>query len=102
MDVLAGRTSSQSLSVTVMDGGLLREQAEYWRETLADAPEPLELPADRARPAQPDHAGAHVRLELDVELVAALKTLGTRHGTTLSTTLLAGWGRGSSRRGSAR
>ncbi|HEU0014494.1 MAG TPA: amino acid adenylation domain-containing protein, partial [Longimicrobium sp.] len=70
---------------------LLRQQAEYWQQTLADAPEPLELPADRPRPAQPDHAGALVRLELDEEVTAALRALGGRHGAALSTTLLAGW-----------
>jgi amino acid adenylation domain-containing protein len=103
MDVLAGQTLSAPLSVRVspvraelpqrrqVDGELLAQQAEYWREALANAPEPLELPADRPRPAQPDHAGALVRLELDAELTAALRTLGSRHGATLSTTLLAGW-----------
>ncbi|HLL45858.1 MAG TPA: condensation domain-containing protein, partial [Longimicrobiaceae bacterium] len=69
----------------------VEQQAEYWRETLADAPEPLELPADRPRPAQPDHAGALVRLELDEEATAALRALASRHGAALSTTLLAGW-----------
>ncbi|MFL5386919.1 MAG: condensation domain-containing protein, partial [Longimicrobiaceae bacterium] len=73
------------------DGGLLREQAEYWKDMLADAPEPLELPADRPRPAQPDPAGALVRLELDEEVTAGLRALAGRHGATLSTTLLAGW-----------
>jgi amino acid adenylation domain-containing protein len=110
MDVLAGRTSSTSLPVTVSAvqaeppaiepagrGGLplsfaqQHQQAEYWREMLADAPEPLELPADRPRLAQPDHAGACVRLELDEEATAALRALGSRHGATLPTTLLAGW-----------
>jgi non-ribosomal peptide synthetase component F len=98
MDVLAGRTSPTSLSVTgavraelPVDGALLRQQAEYWQETLADAPEPLELPADRPRPAQPDHAGGFVRLELDEAVTARLSALGSRHGATLSTTLLAGW-----------
>ncbi|HVG43089.1 MAG TPA: amino acid adenylation domain-containing protein, partial [Longimicrobium sp.] len=70
---------------------LLREQAEYWQETLADAPEPLELPADRPRPAQPHHAEALVRLELDEEFFTALKALGLRHGAHISTVLLAGW-----------
>ncbi|HYH82822.1 MAG TPA: condensation domain-containing protein, partial [Longimicrobium sp.] len=70
---------------------LLREQAEYWQETLADAPEPLELPADRPRPAQPDDAGSLVRLELEEELIATLKALGMRHRSHISTVLLAGW-----------
>src|SRR5688572_18345773 len=100
MDVLPGRTSSTSLPVTVspvqaelpaIDDGLLRKQAEYWRETLADAPEPLELPADRPRPAQPGPAGAVVGLELNEELVAALETLVTGHISHISTVLLAGW-----------
>src|SRR5215218_4027890 len=74
-----------------VDGGLLREQAEYWQETLADAPEPLELPTDRPRPAQPDPAGAVVRLELDEEFFTALKALEIRHSAHISTVLLAGW-----------
>jgi amino acid adenylation domain-containing protein len=78
-------------NLSPVDGGLLRQQAEYWQATLADAPEPLEVPADRPRAAQPDHAGAVVRLELDEEVTAGLRSLGSRHGATLSTTLLAGW-----------
>jgi len=84
MDVLPGGTSSTSLPMTVgavraelpaIGDGLLREQAEYWRQTLADAPEPLELPADHPRPAQLDDAGALVRVDLDEALVSALKAL---------------------------
>jgi hypothetical protein len=56
----------------MLAGGVLREQAEYW---LADAREPLELPADRPRLAQPDDAGAFVRLEPDEEFITALKAL---------------------------
>ncbi|HEX8273583.1 MAG TPA: non-ribosomal peptide synthase/polyketide synthase, partial [Longimicrobiaceae bacterium] len=74
-----------------VDGGVPRQQADFWREPPADAPEPLELPADRPRPAQPDPAAARVPLELDEETAAALRALGGRHGATLSTTLLAGW-----------
>ncbi|HST59293.1 MAG TPA: amino acid adenylation domain-containing protein, partial [Longimicrobium sp.] len=72
------------------DGDLLR-QAEYWRETLAGAPEPLELPADRPRPAHPDPAGAVVRLELDAEVTARLRELGTGHCKNVYVVLLAGW-----------
>ena len=85
MDVLAGETFSTPPSVSAVRG-------EYWQEMLADAPEPLELPADRPRPAEPDHAGALVRLELDEEeFVTALKALENRHGAHITTVLLAGW-----------
>ncbi|HVH13074.1 MAG TPA: hypothetical protein VM759_08485, partial [Longimicrobium sp.] len=71
---------ARTLNRSPMDGGPFAQQAEYWQATLADFLEPLELPADRPRPAQPDHAGAVVRLELDAELTAALRSLGDRHG----------------------
>ncbi|MFL5383082.1 MAG: non-ribosomal peptide synthase/polyketide synthase, partial [Longimicrobiaceae bacterium] len=74
-----------------VDGEVLREQAEYWTQTLAGAPELLELPTDRPRPARQDHAGANVGVVLGEELTAGLKALGQRHGTTPFMTLLAGW-----------
>ncbi|HEX8361990.1 MAG TPA: condensation domain-containing protein, partial [Longimicrobium sp.] len=74
-----------------VDGEVLQAQADYWKAALAGAPELLELPADRARPAVRDHAGAQLSLELDAELTAKLKALGQRQGTTLFMTLLAGW-----------
>ncbi|HET7460922.1 MAG TPA: amino acid adenylation domain-containing protein, partial [Longimicrobium sp.] len=74
-----------------VDGDVVEEQAEYWRATLAGAPELLELPADRPRPPRQDFAGAVVGVELDEELTGGLKALGARHGTTLFMTLLAGW-----------
>ncbi|HET7233825.1 MAG TPA: amino acid adenylation domain-containing protein, partial [Longimicrobium sp.] len=74
-----------------VEGELLREQAEYWQKTLAGAPELLELPADHARPARQDLAGATTFLVLDEAVSAALKELSRRHGATLYMTLLAGW-----------
>jgi amino acid adenylation domain-containing protein len=74
-----------------VEGEVLRRQADYWRQTLAGAPELLELPADQPRPARQDFAGASLSIELDEALTAALKTLGQRHGATLHMTLLAGW-----------
>ncbi|HEU0052084.1 MAG TPA: AMP-binding protein, partial [Longimicrobium sp.] len=72
-------------------GEVPREQAEYWTETLSGAPELLELPTDRPRPARQDHAGDAVGIELGEELTDGLKALGQRHGTTLFMTVLAGW-----------
>ncbi|HEX8433205.1 MAG TPA: amino acid adenylation domain-containing protein, partial [Longimicrobium sp.] len=72
-------------------GEVLRQQADYWRATLADAPELLELPTDHSRPAQQEFAGAMARIELDEDLTTELRALSRRHGTTLFMTLLAGW-----------
>ena len=74
-----------------MEGTVLREQGEYWRRELGGAPEVLELPADRPRPAQQEYAGGMVALVLDEKLTAGLKALSQRHGATLYMTLLAGW-----------
>ncbi|HYH81721.1 MAG TPA: amino acid adenylation domain-containing protein, partial [Longimicrobium sp.] len=74
-----------------VEGEVLDAQAAYWTQTLAGAPELLELPADHPRPARQDFSGASLKVELGRELTAALKTLSQRHGTTLYMTLLAGW-----------
>src|SRR3984957_15285035 len=74
-----------------IEGNLLQQQAEYWKNTLADAPALLELPTDHARPAEQDYSGAVAELSLDPSLTAALRTLSRRHGTTLYMTLLSAW-----------
>ncbi|HEX2077235.1 MAG TPA: condensation domain-containing protein, partial [Longimicrobium sp.] len=74
-----------------VDAEVLKAQARYWKETLAGAPELLELPTDRARPARQDFSGRWIWIELDAELTAGLKALAQRHGATLYMTLLAGW-----------
>ncbi len=74
-----------------IEGGVLREQGEYWKTRLEGAPALLELPTDHGRPAQQDYAGGFASLVLDESLTADLKKIGKRHGTTLYMTLLAGW-----------
>ena len=74
-----------------MEGEALGRQAEYWKRTLAGAPEVLQLPADHARPAQQSYSGGVVRLVLDEELTAGLRELSRKHKTTLYMTTLAGW-----------
>ncbi|QDQ29197.1 amino acid adenylation domain-containing protein [Chitinimonas arctica] len=69
-----------------------QDQAAFWRANLAGAPTLLELPTDRPRPVQQDHAGTSVALQLDAQLSRDLKALGQRHGVTLYMTLLASWG----------
>nr|WP_161974662.1 non-ribosomal peptide synthetase [Albitalea terrae] len=74
-----------------LEGDLVQAQVAYWRDRLQGAPALLELPTDRPRPLQEDHAGAVVDFELDPSLTQALKALGQRHGTTLFMNLLAAW-----------
>jgi arthrofactin-type cyclic lipopeptide synthetase C len=74
-----------------LTGAVLERQSEYWRRTLAGAPGLLELPTDRARPAQQSFAGEVLELALDTELTRGLKALSRRHGMTLYMLVVAGW-----------
>ncbi|QEU90000.1 amino acid adenylation domain-containing protein [Streptomyces kanamyceticus] len=47
-------------------------QLDYWRDALADAPQELTLPADRARPALPSFRGHMVPVGADAETHARL------------------------------
>ena len=65
--------------------------AHYWTAALAGAPQLIELPLDRARPARQRFSGDVVALSIDAGQTRALKTLAQRHGVTLYMTLLAAW-----------
>ncbi|TDT97559.1 non-ribosomal peptide synthase protein (TIGR01720 family)/amino acid adenylation domain-containing protein [Streptomyces sp. 846.5] len=56
--------------------------SEYWSRRLAGAPQELDLPVDRPRPAAPTRSGGLVHAAVDAEAHRALRTLGTRHGAT--------------------
>ncbi|MDY7092834.1 MAG: amino acid adenylation domain-containing protein [Acidobacteriota bacterium] len=60
--------------------GLLDGALDYFRETLAGAPEALELPLDRPRPPAPSFEGGVVRRPL--EATAAVEHLARRLGAT--------------------
>ncbi|HEY6323839.1 MAG TPA: amino acid adenylation domain-containing protein, partial [Thermoanaerobaculia bacterium] len=72
-------------------GEVLARQLAYWRQRLAGALEPLDLPADRPRSAPPSGRGGEVAFALPGELLAALRRLSRQHGSTLFMTLLAGF-----------
>ena len=63
-------------------------QLNYWRERLAGAPQRVELPADRPRPAVQRFRGGVSRIELPAELYTALRAWGERQGVTLFMSLL--------------
>ncbi|WIN00199.1 amino acid adenylation domain-containing protein [Actinoplanes oblitus] len=63
--------------------GQLPELLEYWKSALAGAPEVLELPTDRPRPAEASHRGAVVPIGFDATLHAAVARLARESGTTV-------------------
>ncbi|QDI30416.1 amino acid adenylation domain-containing protein [Serratia marcescens] len=69
----------------------LAAQAQYWRETLSDAPALLTLPNDRPRPTVQSFSGGEVPIAIDAELTQALRQFSRQHGGTLFMTVLAAW-----------
>jgi amino acid adenylation domain-containing protein len=75
----------------VIDGPPMVEQLEYWRRTLADAPDGLDLPYERERGATSDIVGATCRIELPPALCEAARAFSRREGVTLFATMLAAY-----------
>jgi len=67
----------------------LDRQLSYWQEKLRGAPPLLELPTDRARPAEQSFNGARVRRLLPLALRDDLQTLAKANNGTLFMILLA-------------
>jgi amino acid adenylation domain-containing protein len=74
-----------------LQGEVLEKQLNYWREQLRGAPEVLELPTDKVRPAIQSFVGASQSLTLSPKIADVLRALSRREGTTLFMTLLAAW-----------
>src|SRR4029453_9199693 len=71
------------------DSAIARQLA-FWTDALADLPDQLELPGDRARPAEASHRGDSVPLTLPAELHGALLGLARSSGASLFIVLEAG------------
>ncbi|HET8773527.1 MAG TPA: amino acid adenylation domain-containing protein, partial [Thermoanaerobaculia bacterium] len=74
-----------------LQGEELTRQVQFWKAHLAGAPELLELPLDRPRPAVQSYAGGTVPVVFSAELTAALREFSQRQGVTLYMTLLTAW-----------
>ncbi|MEU1145630.1 amino acid adenylation domain-containing protein [Streptomyces sp. NPDC005863] len=62
---------------------LMTRQVGYWRAQLAGAPELLELPTDRPRPATATYRGDVLPFEVSAELAGRLAELARREGVSL-------------------
>ncbi|MGF2687335.1 amino acid adenylation domain-containing protein [Marinobacter sp. DUT-3] len=62
-----------------------RDQCEHWREVLGDAPQALNLPTDRPRPASAERrfSGGNLSRPLPAELSAGIQRAVRELGTTL-------------------
>jgi amino acid adenylation domain-containing protein len=69
----------------------LRPQLDWWTERMKGAPDLLELPADRPRPAVQKFRGGRHRMELSAALTERLRQVGGEQGATLFMVLLAAW-----------
>jgi hypothetical protein len=74
-----------------LQGEVLENLLDYWREQLRGAPPVLELPTDKPRPAVLKPYGAHQTFMLPPDLLNELKELARREGATLFMVLLAVW-----------
>lgn len=72
-----------------LDGGILEQQLDHWKETLARAPSRLELPTDHTRPAARGYHGDHQSRMLGMQLRKGLEALGREGDGTLFMVLLA-------------
>jgi amino acid adenylation domain-containing protein len=72
-----------------LQGEVLENQINYWKDQLQDATPLLELPADYPRPAQQSYKGDRYTYSLSPELSAAIKTFTQQQGSSLFMTLLA-------------
>ncbi|MGW2090368.1 amino acid adenylation domain-containing protein, partial [Streptomyces sp. NPDC001880] len=62
-------------------------QYGYWRQELADVPQPLQLPTDRPRPPAASHRGGRVEFAIEPELLASVEKLARDEGATTSMVL---------------
>ncbi|NGN63412.1 amino acid adenylation domain-containing protein [Streptomyces sp. A7024] len=63
---------------------LCARQLRYWRQELADLPQPLALATDHPRPKAPSHQGDLVEAWIEPELLTAVEKLAARRDTTVS------------------
>ena len=71
--------------------GDLAPQLAYWKEQLANLPEPLQVPGDHLRPDTPSLRGGQVAFQVPAELAIAVADFAREGSATTYMALLACW-----------
>jgi amino acid adenylation domain-containing protein len=71
-----------------LQGELLEEELRFWKEQLAGAPELIELPLDRPRPAHRGFHGRRIAMDMPPELPQALAAASLTTSSSLYMVLL--------------
>ena len=74
---------------TLIEKGGVEAHRDYWRQTYANLPSPLDLPGDAPRPVERSVHGAAVRRRMDDGLAAGVRGLARSQGASVFMTLLA-------------
>ncbi|MFJ7640435.1 amino acid adenylation domain-containing protein [Peribacillus sp. NPDC097225] len=69
---------------------LVKEQLDYWKETLANLPDQLELPMDFLRPIEPSYKGDTLKFMISPVLHRRLVDVARENGVSLFMVLQAG------------
>ncbi|WP_211299217.1 non-ribosomal peptide synthetase, partial [Methylovulum psychrotolerans] len=74
-----------------LQGEVLAQHLDFWRQTLSTAPTLLSLPTDKPRPAVRSHAGGNIGFTVSAALSTAVKELADQQNATLFMALLSAW-----------
>ncbi len=74
-----------------LQGAVIDEQLNYWKQQLAGMPELLELPTDHPRPPVQSFRGGWQAFVLGAKVSRRLRELSQQQGATLFMTLLSAW-----------
>ena len=75
-----------------LDGGVLEQQLDHWKEALRGAPSRLELPTDKPRPAVRAYEGDHTSRMISMEIRKRLEEIARTGDSTLFIALLSAFG----------
>ena len=74
-----------------LSGNHLEAQLAYWKTTLGNSPQPVELPTDHPRPAVQTFRGASVTVMFPADLSDRIHSFSRHQGVTVFMTMLSGF-----------